>query len=574
VESQSIGNTSERRAVDILYRISTLASKERNPMIALEGILDEVMGAFGASSASICLQNADSDKLMIEVERGLSKSGQGFELPMGVGITGWVAMRGEPFLCADVENEEKYFRLDERVKSEMAAPLTEGGRSVGALNVDALEKNAFDGDDLRLLSLMANEASRVLENMWMIQQLRKKAEQLQVLVLVGQDMVGSRKLEEVLESITREAVLLLDCHLSAFFLYESKTDVLNLHTLQDVDGKIIHEETLSPADSLLGTALRGHRQVQTRDLLRTEEHHFVSLIRERGLHSMLVTPVVYEDVPIGLLALYTKKSHRFNDDERLIARALADLGAISIQNARLYDRVFYTEESLRKSERLTTLGTLAAEIAHEIRNPLMVVRLLFDSLKFEEQHEEGMEKDISIIREKLNHLDEIAGRILDFGKSREAFRKDFSLQSILDEAALLVRLKLDRSKVHLSMKSLSHDIRVFVDKGQIQQALLNLILNALGAMSGGGDLRVEGEELEEGKVSVYVSDTGTGIPLELRERIFDSFLTGTSEGTGLGLTISKRILRAHDGDLELVESGEGGTTFRLTLPVSFSDQTS
>ena len=229
---------------------------------------------------------------------------------------------------------------------------------------------------------------------------------------------------------------------------------------------------------------------------------------------------------------------------------------------------------MRKSERLTTLGTLAAEIAHEIRNPLMVVRLLFDSLKFEEQQEEGMEKDISIIREKLNHLDEIAGRILDFGKSREAFRKDFSVQGILDEAALLVRLKLDRSKVHLSMKSLSHDIRVFVDKGQIQQALLNLILNALGAMSGGGDLRIDGEELEEGKVSVYVSDTGTGIPLELRERIFDSFLTGTSEGTGLGLTISKRILRAHNGDLELVESGEGGTTFRLTLPVSFSDQTS
>ena len=148
------------------------------------------------------------------------------------------------------------------------------------------------------------------------------------------------------------------------------------------------------------------------------------------------------------------------------------------------------------------------------------------------------------------------------------------MQGILDEAALLVRLKLDRSKVHLSMKSLSPAIRVFVDKGQIQQALLNLILNALGAMSGGGDLRIEGEELEEGKVSVYVSDTGTGIPLELRERIFDSFLTGTSEGTGLGLTISKRILRAHDGDLELVESGEGGTTFKLTLPVSFSDQTS
>ena len=112
---------------------------------------------FGASSASISLINADSDKLLIEVERGLSKEGKGFELPMGVGITGWVAMYGEPFLCPDVsKEEEKYFQLDDRVKSEMAAPLLEGGRTVGALNVDALEEDAFNESDLRLLVLMAN----------------------------------------------------------------------------------------------------------------------------------------------------------------------------------------------------------------------------------------------------------------------------------------------------------------------------------------------------------------------------------------------------------------------------------
>ena len=149
-----------------------------------------------------------------------------------------------------------------------------------------------------------------------------------------------------------------------------------LHSLQDDQNYLSHTEILNPADSLLGTSLRGHRQVQTRNLFRTEEHHFTNLIREKNLHSMLVTPVVYEDEPIGLITLYMDYSHRFNDDERLIARALADLAAIAIQNARLYGRVFSSEESLRKSERLTTLGTLAAEIAHEIRNPLMVVRLL------------------------------------------------------------------------------------------------------------------------------------------------------------------------------------------------------
>ena len=567
MEKISASKDSDQKAIDVLYRISTLAGKEKNPLLALEGILDEVMDTFGASSASISLLNADSDKLVIEVERGLSKSSKGFELPRGVGVTGWVAMHGEPLLCPDVSVEERYFKLDDKIRCEMAAPLSEGNRTVGALNVDALETNAFSPEDLRLLVLMANEASRVLENMWMIQQLRRKAEQLQTLVLVGQDMAGTRSVEQVLESITREALLLLDCSMSAFFLYEAERDKLKLYSLQDKSGTLVHEETLSPSHSLLGTALRGHRQVQTRDLFRTEEHHFTNLIREKNLHSMLVTPVVYEEEPIGLITLYVDISHRFNDDERLIAKALADLGAIAIQNARLYDRVFSSEEILRKSERLTTLGTLAAEIAHEIRNPLMVVRLLFDSLQLSEEADDHQEKDLSIIREKLKHLDQIAGRILDFGKSREAFRIQCPIGDIMSEAALLVRLKLEQSKVTLTMNELGSECLVFVDKGQIQQALLNLILNALGAMPEGGHLTLETSVDQDKRIQILVKDTGTGIPDEFKNRIFDSFLTARSGGTGLGLTISKRILRAHDGDLELVESSSQGTVFRLSLPI-------
>lgn len=566
-KSQDI-DISDRRAVDALYRISTLSGNEQNPVIALQGILDEVISLFGASSASICLINADSDKLLIEMERGLSKESKGFELPIGVGITGWVALYGEPFLCSNVLEEEKYFQLDERVMAEMAAPLIEGGRTVGALNVDSLELNAFKENDLRLLVLMAKEASRVLENMWMVQQLRRKAEQLQTLVLVGQDMTGKREVSEVLRTITREALLLLDCKISAFFLYNEEEDLLHLHSLQDREGSRSFKESLRPSDSILGTSLRGNRQVQARDLLRSEEHHFVTLIREEGLHSMLVTPVVYEDKPIGVLSLYVDRSHRFNDDEQLIARALADLGAIAVQNARLYGRVFDSEESLRKSERLTTLGTLAAEIAHEIRNPLMVIRLLFDSLDLEQGEDEAKNKDLSVIREKLNHLEQIAGRILDFGKSREAFRKTFSLREIVKDAALLVRLKLEQCQVSLHINELPHDLFVFVDKGQIQQALLNLMLNALVAMPNGGELEIEASKTEGGKAQILVKDSGSGILEELQDKIFDSFLTGTTEGTGLGLSISKRILRAHDGNLDLLESGPQGTVFKITLPLT------
>lgn len=566
MESRQEMDISDSRAVDALYRISSLSGSEKNPLEALEGILDEVIGLFGASSASISLINADSDKLLIEVERGLSKESKGFELPIGVGITGWVALYGEPFLSGNVLKEEKYFQIDDRIKSEMAAPLIEGGRTVGALNVDAIQENAFSESDLRLLVLMAKEASRVLENMWMIQQLRRKAEQLQTLVLVGQDMAGKRDIQEVLRTITREALLLLDCKLSAFFIYSAEEDLLHLHSLQDREGSRSMKESLRPSDSILGTSLRGFRQVQTRDLLRTEEHHFVSLIREEKLHSMLVTPVVYEEDAIGVLSLYVDRPHRFNDDEKLIARALADLGAIAVQNTRLYGRVFDSEESLRKSERLTTLGTLAAEIAHEIRNPLMVISLLFDSLDLEHAQDEQKNKDLSVIREKLDHLEQIAGRILDFGKSREAFRKTFSLHEIIQDAAVLVRLKLEQSQVTLQINENDQNILVYVDKGQIQQVLLNLMLNALVVMENGGEIILELGRVGD-RAQVFVKDTGSGIPFDLQERIFDSFLTGSTDGTGLGLSISKRILRAHDGDLELVESGQNGTTFRISLPL-------
>ena len=119
----------------------------------------------------------------------------------------------------------------------------------------------------------------------------------------------------------------------------------------------------------------------------------------------------------------------------------------------------------------------------------------------------------------------------------------------------------------MEIRDISHDLLVFVDKGQLQQALLNLILNGLVAMPEGGRLVIETLLPGEGKVQILVKDTGSGIPEEFLEKIFDSFLSARPGGTGLGLAISKRILRAHDGDLELVESSPNGTVFRLTLPL-------
>ena len=108
---------------------------------------------------------------------------------------------------------------------------------------------------------------------------------------------------------------------------------------------------------------------------------------------------------------------------------------------------------------------------------------------------------------------------------------------------------------------------VMADKGLLQQALLNLILYSLAALPDGGLISIAVEQGDGHQVVICVRDSGGGIPDELRDRIFESFLTGRKEGTGLGLAISKRILKSHEGDLELLESSEQGTTFRLILPL-------
>lgn len=161
-------------------------------------------------------------------------------------------------------------------------------------------------------------------------------------------------------------------------------------------------------------------------------------------------------------------------------------------------------------------------------------------------------------------------RVLTFAKAPSSLHSRWPLEDVIDDTLLLVRLKLAQSKIQVQFEPPAENLVVEAHKGQLQQVLLNLILNATQAMPDGGTIRVV-TRVEERDGNAYVaidcSDTGTGIPDPIRPRIFDSFLSGRAGGTGLGLAIAKRIMLSHHGDISLVESGAHGTTMRLTLPL-------
>jgi signal transduction histidine kinase len=279
----------------------------------------------------------------------------------------------------------------------------------------------------------------------------------------------------------------------------------------------------------------------------------------------------WENEAVGVLCVFTDHPHRYNNDEKRLLSAFSSLAAVTLQNSRLYTRVFQSEDTLRKNEQLTTLGLLAAEIAHEIRNPLTVLKLLHGGLGLEFPPGDPRATDMRVIGEKIDQLEAIVTRVLGFAQAPTSLHSRWSLAEIVADTLVLVRLKLAQHQVAVEFAPPAQPLCVEAHKGQLQQVVLNLLLNAMHAMPAGGSITVTlaiDQAAAAPRAILDLRDTGTGVDPAIRDRIFDSFLSGRPGGTGLGLAIAKRILASHHGDIVLHETSPAGTTMRLTLPLA------
>jgi len=558
------------RALQVLYRISSLVGRTEDPRLALRSILADIATALHASSGSIALVNPDTGKLEIEVHQGLPSDIDEVGLKPGQGITGWVAFHGKPQLVTNTKADPRYIALRPEVHCEMAAPMEENGQTLGVINLDHDTAGGFNNADLQLLVLCTQEASAVMSRLWQMRQLKGKARQLETLIAIGQSLVTKVEPQELFDSLALDTRQIMQCRACALYTYDSAREIVRLAALTNTSSEIVGRDL--PLNScFVASVIHTGKQLEFPNAQGPEFLDLIDLPHDPALRTMLATPVVYENEVLGVLVIFTDQVHRFNNDERRLLAALASLGAVTLQNSRLYSRVFQSEESLRKNEQLTTLGLLAAEIAHEIRNPLTVIKLLYGHLGLEFPADDPRRTDVRVISEKIDQLEAIVSRVLNFAKAPSSLHSRWPVGDLIADTIVLIRLKLAQSKIQLHFEPPTMPLIVDVHKGQIQQVLLNLLINSTQAMPDGGRIgivcRVEGRGPMK-VTHIDISDTGRGVPEALRDRIFDSFLTGRPDGTGLGLAIAKRILISHHGDITLLESGSTGTTMRLTLPLA------
>ena len=291
------------------------------------------------------------------------------------------------------------------------------------------------------------------------------------------------------------------------------------------------------------------------------------------LEAEVSLPLISKGQLIGMINLGYKfnKDIYSNEDIELLS-TLANQTAVAIENARLYEDLKRSKSYIRRADRLASLGTLTAGLAHEIRNPLVAIKTLTQLLPERLEDEEFRGEFLKIASGEVDRISSLVNELLDFARPSDPKLEFEDINTILDGMILLVSTETKKKRVNI-LRSYASDLPpVQIDREQIKQVFLNILLNAVQATSANGKITVKTHSFikpgGEPYIQIEFADTGCGIASEHIEEIFNPFFTTKSTGSGLGLSISHQIIQDHRGYIDVQSQLDKGSSFFINLPIN------
>jgi hypothetical protein len=232
------------------------------------------------------------------------------------------------------------------------------------------------------------------------------------------------------------------------------------------------------------------------------------------------------------------------------------------------------EERLYQVEKQSTLGRLAAGIAHEIRNPLNYINLSIDHVKTKyqpagAQEVEEYQKTLDNIKDEISRLKKMVNEFLEFGRPAQLTLQPWPVLSILSDALKLLERKIEAQQVEVKLDVPSKGTPLMVDHEQIKTCLMNILINSLEAMPNGGTLTISAvEDTDQGIMHLTIADSGSGIAEDVQAKVFDPYFSTKETGIGLGLAITKKTIEDHGGKITLKSVVNQGTTICVELPLA------
>ena len=502
-------------------------------------------------------------------------------------LAGRVGLERRPQQIADVLADPEYGRPDIQrrggFRTTMGVPMLLDGEVVGVLVVWRSEVDPFSERAIELLTTFAAQAAIAIRNVDLFNTLQarttelgRKVDQLEALGAVGQAVSSSLDLDEVLTTIVTHAVRLSGTDGGSALEFDASTEEFRERTAFGTSDELLEalrETRIGLHGTLVGLAATRGRPERVVDLLTAPDDPHLRRLREAGWRSLVAVPMLHEGGIVGALVVRRRTPGDFPEETCDLLETFASQSALAIINARLFRELESKTGELEVASRHKS--EFLASMSHELRTPLNAV-IGFSEVLLERMFGELNDRQEEYLRDIWSsgkHLLELLNEILDLSKVEAGQMvlepTEFSLQEALEHGLALVRERASQHGITLRLEVAKDVGPVLADELRIKQVIVNLLSNAVKFTPDGGrvDVRARADRSE---VLVTVSDTGIGVAAEDRERIFDSFPQGgrtapATEGTGLGLTLTKRIVELHGGRIWVDSEVGVGSTFGFTI---------
>jgi len=410
-------------------------------------------------------------------------------------------------------------------------------------------------------------------------QLKREIFDLYTIFEISRNFNAVLNYEQLLDTFIFTSLAQVGASKSSVYLAQKRQDELYVVAKHKGSGKFPDKKLGFKAGTpLINYLTKLNRPATTHDIMKELANDKEKKILDR-FHPGLVVPLIYQSNLSGLLLITDKISGReFTKDDIEFLSILGNQISVAIENTRLYEaekqaieQLRSTQQQLVHSERLAALGEMSAKVAHEINNPLGIIKNYILLIRQAAQDNNEVINFTKILGEEIDRIARIVRELLDFHRPKGLEFQKVDVAKVLGDVLLLIERQLENKNIKLIKRFDPHCPQIEASPENLKQVFLNIIINAGDVMNEGGTLDVsincDGE-----RVLVKFCDTGPGIPPENIPRIFEPFFStkGPSKGTGLGLSVCYGIVKRHNGTITYNNLDSGGC-FEIKLPINKSN---
>jgi signal transduction histidine kinase len=492
-------------------------------------------------------------------------------------------------LLAEAERFPDAGSASRGVRTHLVTPLLREGQPIGVIVIRRMEVKPFNDKQIKLLETFADQAVIAIENVRLFQELEARTRELarsvgelKALGEVGQAVSSTLDLQTVLSTIVGRAVQLSGTDCGIIYEYDEPTQEFHLRASYQMEQELVDAYQATPlrlGQGATGRAAETRLPYQIADL--RQEHELATrgmrpILSRLGYQSLLAVPLLLDQKIMGALTIYRRETGSFAPEIVNLLRTFATQSVLAIQNARLFREIEDKGRQIEAANRHKS--EFLANVSHELRTPLNAI-IGFSEVLGEKLFGELNEKQAEYTDDILSsgrHLLSLINDILDLSKI-EAGRMElevttFHLPDAIENALTLIRERASRHGIRLNQVIDERLGDVTGDERKVKQVLVNLLSNAVKFTPEGGQIKVEAS-LGDSAAIVSVVDTGIGIAKEDQEAIFEEFRQVGSnyahkrEGTGLGLTLTRKFVELHGGKIWVESEAGKGSKFTFTLPL-------